>query len=457
MTELQKTERRFDAVFQDPNLLVGILSPAGELRRVNGTAMEYITADRDAVLGEYFWETPWWSDEQRDDVRRWIEQAATGEYIEYQSEHVRSNGDVFTVEGTVRPVTDEGDEVVSLIVSANDITERKEQERQLERYAALTQQSTDIHTVLDESGVIKYESESVERVLGYDQRELLGECAFDYVHPEDREAVVEAFTGLIDHPVEKTTQITFRMRGAEGTWTWLESVASNRTDTVIDGYVVTSRDVTERKQRELELEHKNERLEEFARIVSHDLRNPLGVLSGGIELIERTGDTGYLAECQEAVDRMEALIDDLLTLARQGERIETKEPVALDAIAPRCWETVETEDAELSVETERTVRADPGRLRQLFENLYRNAIEHGGGDVAVTIGGLDDGFYVADDGPGIPHEQREQVLRSGFSTTSEGTGLGLAIVSDIVAAHGWDVDIVESETGGARFEIRTAD
>jgi signal transduction histidine kinase len=107
----------------------------------------------------------------------------------------------------------------------------------------------------------------------------------------------------------------------------------------------------------------------------------------------------------------------------------------------------------LNVEAEVTIRADGSSLQQLFENLYRNAVEYGGDDVIVRVGEMNDGFFVADTGPGIPESERENIFEAGYSTTDNGTGFGLRIVNEIADAHGWEVAITESEEGGARFEI----
>ena len=131
--------------------------------------------------------------------------------------------------------------------------------------------------------------------------------------------------------------------------------------------------------------------------------------------------------------------------------------VDLGELARECWQIVETAEAQLVVETTQTVQADDGRLRQLLENLFRNSVEHGGEDVTITVGPLDDGFYVADDGPGIPESEREHVFESGYSTADEGTGFGLSIVEQIVRAHDWDIRVTQSDPEGARFEITGVD
>jgi signal transduction histidine kinase len=209
----------------------------------------------------------------------------------------------------------------------------------------------------------------------------------------------------------------------------------------------------QRKRATDRLRQQNDTLEEFASVVSHDLRGPLEVIRGSVELARRTDDLTHLDRCETAIERMETLIDDLLTMARAGLAIDETTAVDLRTQVTQCWQTLATADATLDVVTDSTVRADESRLRQLLENLVRNAVDHGGPDVTITVGDLADGFYVEDDGPGIPAAERDRVFEHGYSTTDDGTGFGLAIVAEIADAHGWTVSVTESEAGGARFEV----
>ncbi|WP_299330517.1 ATP-binding response regulator [Haloplanus sp.] len=205
------------------------------------------------------------------------------------------------------------------------------------------------------------------------------------------------------------------------------------------------------------LEAQNERLDEFVSVISHDLRSPLNVAKGRLDLLREEHESEHIDGIDEGLSRIEALATDLLQLARQGKQVNDPSPVDLPDLLKKCWKTVSSADATLHVETTRTVSADRSRLRQLVENLVRNAVEHGGPTATVTVGDLSDGFYVTDDGPGIPAESRDKLFDSGYTTQPEGTGIGLSIVRDIATAHGWTVTVTESAAGGARIEITSID
>jgi PAS domain S-box-containing protein len=208
------------------------------------------------------------------------------------------------------------------------------------------------------------------------------------------------------------------------------------------------------EEQTVELERKNEQLEQFTTVVSHDLQNPLNAVQLSLKAAEQTGDHEHFARASQAADRMERLLEELLTLAHEGNKIDEREQLSLETVTQMAWQTVETGGCELTVETDVTLQADRTRLAELVENLVRNAVKHGEETTEITVGRCDGGFYVADDGVGIPEEECDTVFEPGYSTAEDGTGFGLTIVQEIAEAHGWEMDITTSDEGGARFEIQ---
>ncbi len=221
------------------------------------------------------------------------------------------------------------------------------------------------------------------------------------------------------------------------------------------GRLLVFSDVTDEERAKRDLKRQNERLERFTSTVSHDLRNPLTVATGHLEIAVEETESEHVETALDALERMQTMIEDLLELARTGQPIDDTEPVSLQTAAADAWEMVQTDDAALEITDDRELAADPDRLASLFENLFRNALEHVGPSVSVTVEPTESGFAVEDDGPGIPAEDRETVFESGYTTNEDGTGFGLAIVGEIAEAHDWTVEVTAGNEGGARFVFET--
>ncbi len=340
----------------------------------------------------------------------------------------------------------------------------------------------------DEEPIVRAVNPAFEEVFGYSEDELVGENIDDYItSPDQQDEADEYNQKLVDG---QNINVEVRRETADGPRDFLLDVVPFRLDEPnIHGYAMYT-DITDRKEHERELERQNDRLEEFASIVSHDLRNPLNVARGYLELAEQTGDDEYFERMDESLDRMHEIIESVLALARHGRSIEDVREFALSEAAEDAWRNVDTAGADLDVAGDVALDADPARFGSLLENLFRNAVEHGpadpaeparrdavehgstagrnaqrsedavehgGRDVTVTVGRLDDGtgFYVEDDGRGIPEDRREHVFEYGETRNDDGTGFGLAIVKSIAEAHGWTAGVTESADGGARFEFRT--
>ncbi len=283
--------------------------------------------------------------------------------------------------------------------------------------------------------------------------EYVGLSATEFFEPVAADTL-EAFADVSDTETEVTVTLDGQQRHFAVS---ISSLGEDRQR----GRVVVLHEITERKRREQHLRRQNERLDRFASVVSHDLRNPLNAARGWFEVAADDVEDEHAEAVSRNLDRMERMIDDILEMSRAGEVVEDPDPVPLADLVTESWETVRPEhaDLELRVADSVSVPADDRRLQQVFENLFRNAVEHNDSSVTVTVDTREDdrGFLVADDGDGIPEDDRETVLEHGYTTNDEGTGFGLSIVVDIVEAHGWEISVSDAADGGARFDVTGVD
>jgi len=193
-----------------------------------------------------------------------------------------------------------------------------------------------------------------------------------------------------------------------------------------------------------------ERWETIVRAFAHDARNPLNVVTGRIELVD--GEETHTEAVTRSVGRVESLLEELSTVASVTSSIDGSDAVDLAEMAEDAWRTSGGPAERLRVETDRTIEANADCLRLIFERLFDNTVAHAGLDATVTVGDTQAGFYVADDGPGLPDDDR--IFEQGYGTSREGEGYGLFVADSVAAAHGWDIVAGESESGGARFDVR---
>ncbi|UPV99429.1 ATP-binding protein [Halorussus gelatinilyticus] len=222
---------------------------------------------------------------------------------------------------------------------------------------------------------------------------------------------------------------------------------------------MTVRNITERVEHERKLQASNQRLESFASMLAHELRNPVTIGQIYGQQLPEESDSEAVRYVTEAFDRIEDMIDVMLVLTQGRNAIGETEPFSLAAVAREAWDEADAPDATLQVDLDARVETDETYLRHLFQNLFENAVEHGGSDVAVRVGEAEDGFFVADDGIGIPASDREDVFKAGVTTTADegGTGLGLAFVRELATVYDWSYRVTESAGGGARFEFSNVD
>ncbi|ELY51374.1 hybrid sensor histidine kinase/response regulator [Natronorubrum bangense] len=424
----------------------------------------------------------------------------------------RKNGTEYTANQTIAPITDEDGDIVNFVAVNADISDQKRREAQLRQLHYAVREWIEATTRED---VATRTISHLEELL---EHELTAIFLYDPASAQLRPAAVSAAAdelfethprfdedeGIAWHVFETGSEAIYddvrRAADAYNPETPIRSeivlplgdhgvlfvasqtvAAFDETDHTVLRIVASSLEATfDRICREQTLEQQRDRFEKFAHVVSHDLRNPLTVAMGELERARETTNDEAFDHVVQAHERIANIIDDLLLLAREGRAIDDRQPVSLADVASNAWDTVDAAGVSLELACDRRVLADPGRLQQLFENLFRNSVEHGlirpdshtrqdavecdsthsrppADDTALTIrvGFMDDGFYVADTGVGIPDAERERILETGYTTADDGTGLGLSIVQTIVDSHGWSLEITDSETGGARFEIHS--
>ncbi|CDK41095.1 PAS domain-containing sensor histidine kinase [Halorubrum sp. AJ67] len=318
--------------------------------------------------------------------------------------------------------------------------------------------------VLDADRNRVFVNDRLREVTGFDEAVLHG------VHPERlveagywTEETGDRYRAVIDRVLlgesdDERVQLTTTLGDGSEVTTETRLTPIER-DGEIVGAVGVIRDVTDRVERERELERLNERLERLAGFLSHDLRNPLSVARGYVDLARETGSTERLAAAEEALDRIESMIGEALVMARDPAEIDTEDAaVDLDDLAADCLESGDfgdrPADAEIVVEDSGPVTGDPTLLRRAVGNLIGNAFDHASDASTVRIGVDDRGLYVADDGPGLPDDERERDELTEFGVSrGGGTGIGLAIVERVAAAHGWTLEIGESADDGFRATL----
>jgi len=459
---LEKTQNLADVGAWEYNPRTGATYFTDQVYDIYGVGPEY----EPAVEGDI---QRFYHPEDRETVRDAVSRALEdGEPYDVEVRITAADGTEKWVRTRADPQFEDGS-CVRVRGTIRDVTERKEREQDIaqtkEWYQTLLDGAPDAVFVADaESGEIRETNRAATQLLGRPREEIVGLDQTALHPPEKAEEYAELFrehVGAGEGRDERLGgQVEIYVLDADGEQIPVEI---NSQLVEIDGQYYNQgyfRDITDRKERERELKRQNDRLDEFVTVVSHDLRNPLRTLSASLDLIE-TDDDESLDRCHRTVARMENLIDNLVTLARHGETESEPAPVQLSTLARECARTTGLSPEALTVTTDATIVAEESRLRHVFENLFANSVEHGstgsrtGADegVSLIVGRLEDGFYVADDGTGIPATERERVFRVGYSTGDDGTGFGLNIVKRVAEANGWDIQVTESDAGGARFEI----
>ncbi len=404
--------------------------------------------------------------DDRDHVRAAMERLSGGEPVDIEYRVDPRTGYERWIEVHGRPIVENGD-VRRIVGYSREVTERMRRQQELRETRRLLTESLDalddVFCILDAESRIERHNDTLTDVLGVGSEEIDGRRATDFFAEPDREAVEEA----VEEAAETgSARVEARLVTGDGEHTPYEFTGARLADDegTLRGVIAIGRDVSERREYERTLEAQNERLEEFTGVVSHDLRNPLTAIRSQLELYRATDDDTHLDDIEATLGRMERLLEDLLQVARSGEAVDDPIPTEIEPVVDRAVVGTLPDTATVDVEPVPPLYADDDRLQQLLENLLRNAAEHGSradeaptvrvGPVSSSSDGTLDGFYVADDGPGISAADHDRVLETGYTTSENGTGYGLSVVRSVAEAHGWEVSVEESWSGGTRIELR---
>ena len=484
---LRESETRFRTLADSAPVSLWMTDPDGSMEFVNRSYREAFGATQ-ARTGE------WMPTVHPEDAPGYLEgfQEAVRDQKRFHAEgrYRRPDGAWRWIEAYGEPRFGAAREFLGLAGVTFDATEKKLSEERLrrseERFRALIEKASDMIALLDRDAKLRFWSPSSTEVLGWAAEEVLGRSLFDYVHEDDRQAVLSVFSTALAKP-GMTAGVSTRFRHKNGSWRLVEAVGRNLVeDPAVQGVVVNSRDVTD--QRRLEEQYQqSQKLESIGRLaggVAHDFNNMLTIILSYTEEMKAEIAAGKPVELEEveaihdAGRRAGGLTRQLLAFARR----QVIRPVVLDlnALVRGCEKLLRRvlgEDIELRTNLQEDlwhVHCDPGQLDQVIMNLAvngRDAMPNRGTLVIQTRNVVVDeararghswlriGSYaslvVKDSGMGMTAEVRANLFEPFFTTKPQGkgTGLGLATVYGIVKQSGGFI-LAESAPGeGATFEI----
>lgn len=336
--------------------------------------------------------------------------------------------------------------------------DRLEKKKFVERFKFFIELSPDIVQVVNRNGEVMYQS-NASPLTEFSMPKVEGEKITDFAISNDKQVIsneMESIQENTDGVVTTTYRVNDEKTGEE---IWVETRSQNFIDTEpLNGIIRVTREITDEKETKEQIKKQNKRLDQFASVVTHDLRNPLAVAQGNAGLIkERIDSTDdelnrFVTDVESSLNRMENIIQNMLSLTKSGDITGEKHVECIDEISKEAWSNVQAKEATLNIECEKKINCDKKALIQCLENLFRNSIEHGGRNVTITITDIAKGFSIKDDGEGIDEDIAESLFEMGETTDQSGTGYGLGIVKKVVDEHEWKIE-VDVNANGAKFDI----
>ena len=475
---------RLRVIYDGTYQYIGLLSPAGTLLDTNRASLAFAGSTPAEVIRRPFWETPWFAStpDAPEAIRRAVARAAGGEFVRYEVTLVTPVGQSITFDLSLHPICDEGGAVVYIVPEGRDITERvlaeglsrESEERYRTLFNAIDEGFCIIEMIFDGAGrPVDYLF--LETNATFDRQTGLvgaqGHTALDLV------------PGLEQHWFDIYGEVATSGEprrftdGSSEMGRWFDVYATRVGGEKSRRVALLFTDITARKEAETERERlllaeraAREAAEEavsardtFLSIAAHELRTPLTGLKGGAQLLLRRQGRGQLGpdrlragldDLNRAIDRLTALTDDLLDVARLRTGQLPLVPHSLDlvALASEALRRVHDRaddghhlvlDAAPDLPT---VLADTARVDQVFTNLLDNAVKYSpaGGTITVLVRTMEDGVAVSvrDAGIGLPPGTEEAIFapfgraENAAASNLPGMGLGLYICRNIVERHG---------------------
>ena len=494
---LRENERIFRAIFDQSFHLIGLMNPDGILLKINQTALEYAGGSIENIVGQYFWDTPWWhhSRELRNQLRDFIKRAAAGEFIRHEVTHQLMDGTLRHIDFSIKPIKDENGRVLLLIPEGRDITEKKQAEVALreseERYSTLVNFSPESIILTGEDGRFLFVNKAAALMHGYDSAEdIIGMNSFDMIAPEEHKHMQDSFkTAMTGESIRNFETVLLRKDG-----TPFPALISSTTvfdDTGNVKYIIVlPTDITDRKntEREIlalnaeleervlartaELKASNEELEAFSYSVSHDLRAPLRVIEGFADILLEDFSSSLQEDALGLIERikktglkMEQLIDDLLKLSRITSADMNLSSVNITTMSAEIISDLQYglngHPVEFNAHGDFIVRGDPALLRIALTNLLGNAmkftshVQNPEIELGMTQEDENRVYWIRDNGAGFDQTYANRLFgafqRLHSPADFEGTGIGLAIVRRIIRRHGGNIRAEGLVDGGATF------
>jgi len=436
---------------------VYVLDEKGLFTYVNEEFVELVGYDRKKIIGN----SPSLIKNEKDVTKgkhklRSLLSDDGSETVTFEITLQRADGTTVLCEDHMGVLPYDGDTFEGSVGVLRDITEQRKQEKLFE---AFVEGTDDIVSVVDSDGTIQYQEPSVKHILGYSPDEVTDKNIWQYIHPDDREAIKSEFFSFKSSPDEKLNNVEYRVRHSNGSWKWMEANGSDQSDCpAVSGYIINSRDISPRKERE-------QQLQLFDRVLRHNLRNDLNVIRGSADTIKSKSSSEAAWLASKVVNNS----DKLLATANKQRKImrilrdkPTQVGQNLYSIIQEVVADMESNypNAVFNIDCPNdTVVTVADHFSSVIREAIQNSIIHSNTenpkvDVVVTDAEEQTTISISDQGPPVPKmEQRILTDVENQTPLYHGSGLGLWLIKVIVDRSGGTASFAQTSEPGNTLEI----